>query len=261
MSVTVTEPIVVTNKSGVCVLTISRVEKKNALTDAMYGTLVEALIAAEKDPGTHVILFRSEGPMFTSGNDLKDFAAAAMSGVGDGPRNVERFLEALATATRPIIAAVQGKAIGIGTTMLLHCDYVLLAEDAELNTPFINLALVPEAGSTLLMPARIGYSRAFEMFALGESVKAKDAVAWGIANRVVPNAQLDETAEQVAQRFAELPLGAIIATKKMMRDVQAINKQLEIEKNAFVERLQSPEALEAFTAFMEKRKPDFSKCS
>jgi enoyl-CoA hydratase/carnithine racemase len=261
MSITVNDPVVVTNKGGVCAVTISRVEKKNALTDAMYGTLVDALEAAEKDPGTRAILFRSEGPMFTSGNDLKDFAAAAMSGVGDGPRNVERFLEALATATRPIIAAVQGKAIGIGTTMLLHCDYVLVAEDAELKTPFIGLALVPEAASTLLLPARIGYARAFEMFALGESVNARDAVAWGLANRVVPNVQLNEAAEQVAQRFVELPLGAVIATKKMMRDVQAIKSQLEVEKNAFVERLQSPEAMEAFTAFMEKRKPDFSKCS
>jgi enoyl-CoA hydratase/carnithine racemase len=254
------DPIVVTNKAGVCTLTISRVEKKNALTDAMYGTLLSALQAAEKDPGTKVILFRSEGPMFTSGNDLKDFAAAAMSGVGDGPRNVELFLEALAGATKPIIAAVQGKAIGIGTTMLLHCDYVIVGEDAELKTPFIGLALVPEAASTILMPARIGYGRAFEMFALGEPVNAKDAVTWGLANKVVPNAELDAAAQKVAETLTELPLGAIVATKKMMRDVEAIKKQLNIEKDAFVERLTSPEAMEAFSAFMEKRKPDFSKC-
>jgi enoyl-CoA hydratase/carnithine racemase len=144
--------------------------------------------------------------------------------------------------------------------MLLHCDYVLVAEDAELKTPFIGLALVPEAGSTLLMPARIGYGRAFEMFALGEPVNAKDAVAWGLANKVVPNAELDAAAQKVAETLAELPLGALVATKKMMRDTDAIKKQLDVEKAAFVERLSSPEAMEAFTAFMEKRKPDFSKC-
>jgi enoyl-CoA hydratase/carnithine racemase len=228
----------------------------------MYGTLADAIEAAGKDPNAHVILFRAEGSLFTAGNDLNDFAAAAAGGTeeGQGPKNVERFLTALATTTRPLVAAVQGKAIGIGTTMLLHCDYVLLAEDAELKTPFLNLALVPEAASTLLMPALIGYARAFAMFAFGETVSAKDAVAWGIANRVVPNAQLDEAAEQVVQRLVALPLGAIIATKKMMRNVQAITKQLAIEKEAFSARLQSPEALEAFTAFMEKRKPDFSKC-
>ena len=250
----------VTNTDGVLVLTLSRAEKKNALTEAMYGKLADAMEAAEQDPQARVILLQAEGELFTAGNDLGEFAAFAASGA-QGPRNVHRFLHALASASRPIVAAVQGKAVGIGVTLLLHCDYVLLSKDAQLTTPFVGLALVPEAASSLLLTARIGHARAFAMFALGEALRAPEALACGIANQVVAGPDLAAAAAQVAQRLAAQPLGALAATKRLMRDAEAIMTQMEAESTEFVARLKSPEAREAFTAFMEKRKPDFSKFS
>ena len=148
---------------------MARPDKKNALTNAMYGALADAIEAAETDPSVRVLLIRGEGDMFTAGNDVGEFAAMA-TGAFQGERHVGRFLQALAKSSRPLVAAVQGRAVGIGTTMLLHCDLVVLAENALLSTPFVNLALVPEASSSLLMPLRIGYARAYEMFALGEAV-------------------------------------------------------------------------------------------
>lgn len=177
------------NADGVLTLTLARADKKNAITDAMYGALADALDAAERDHTVRVVLLRAEGDMFSAGNDIGEFASIAM-GEGGGQRNVVRFLHALARATRPLVAAVQGRAVGIGTTVLLHCDFVLLADNAQLSTPFVNLALVPEAASSLLMPARLGHVRAFEMFALGDAVSAESALAWGLANRVVPLYQL-----------------------------------------------------------------------
>jgi enoyl-CoA hydratase/carnithine racemase len=154
---------------------------------------------------------------------------------------------------------VQGRAVGIGTTMLLHCDFVVLAEDALLSTPFVQLALVPEAASSLLMPMRIGYARAYEMFALGEAVDARTALQWGIANRVVPLDRLHEEAAAVAGRLARLPAGALAATKQLMRDAERLTAQIATESALFGERLTTGEAREAFTAFAEKRPPDFTK--
>src|ERR1700722_2215637 len=166
----------------ILILSFARPSKKNAITDAMYGTLADELEAAETDPDVRVVLIRGEGDAFTAGNDLADFAAVN-AGTGSAVRNVERFLRALTAATRPIVAAVQGLAVGVGTTLLLHCDYVLLGEGAVLTTPFVNLALVPAAASSLLLPLRIGHARAFETFVLGEPINAQTAVQWGIANR------------------------------------------------------------------------------
>src|SRR5919201_388266 len=174
---------------NILTLTLARPDKKNALTNAMYGVLTDALLAAEIDPAVRVIVIRGEGDMFTAGNDVGEFAMMA-TGAFKGERHVSRFVEAIARATKPLVAAVQGRAVGIGTTMLLHCDVVLLADDAQLSTPFVNLALVPEAASTLLMPLRIGYARAYQMFALVEAMDARMAHQLGIANRVVPLAQL-----------------------------------------------------------------------
>ena len=179
-----TEHIKIEKSDGILSLTMARPDKKNALTNAMYGALADAIEGAETDPSVRVLLIRGEGDMFTAGNDVGEFAAIA-TGAVQGERHVGRFLQALAKSSRPLVAAVQGRAVGVGTTMLLHCDLVVLAENALLSTPFVNLALVPEAASSLLMPLRIGYARAFEMFALGEAVDAKSAFAWGLANRVV----------------------------------------------------------------------------
>lgn len=154
-----TEHVRLENNNGIVTITLGRPDKKNALTDAMYGKLADTIESAESDPSARVLLIRGEGDMFTAGNDVGEFAAVA-SGKSEGSRNVGRFIQSLARCTRPLVAAVQGRAVGIGTTMLLHCDLVVLAENALMSTPFVSLALVPEAASSLLMPARIGYVRA-----------------------------------------------------------------------------------------------------
>ncbi|MFT3693279.1 MAG: enoyl-CoA hydratase [Kofleriaceae bacterium] len=245
----------VTRAGGVVTLTMDRQDKKNALTDAMYGVMVDAMERAHADD-TRVIVFRGAGEIFTAGNDLMEFAGVAM---GKPLHNVGRFLHALAQATKPLVAAVQGKAVGIGTTMLLHCDHVILADNAQLTTPFVNLALVPEAASSLLLPARIGYARAYSMLALGEPVFAKDALAWGLANKVVPLSELDAAVSEVTGRIVKQPLGAMIAAKQLMRDATAIKTVMDRESAEFMERLKSAEAREAFTAFTQRRAPDFTK--
>jgi enoyl-CoA hydratase/carnithine racemase len=154
---------------------------------------------------------------------------------------------------------VQGRAVGIGTTMLLHCDFVVLGENAMLSTPFVSLALVPEAASTLLMPLRIGYARAYEMFALGEAMSAPTALQLGIANRVVPLDRLHQEATSVAARLAKLPAGSLSTTKRLMRNAEVLSAQIGAESKCFAERLTTAEAREAFTAFAEKRPPDFTK--
>lgn len=242
---------------GVLTLVIDRPEKKNALTDAMYAALADALERAEVDPAVRAVLIRSEGDMFTAGNDVGEFAAAGAG--GSGPRNVTRFLRALAAVGKPVVAAVQGRAVGVGTTLLLHCDHVVLADDAQLTTPFVSLALVPEAASSLLLPARIGHVRAYAMFAAGEAVGAGDAVSWGLANTVVPLSDLVPTAEAFARRLAAQPLGALVATKRLMREAEAIAARMDVESRQFAERLASPEAQEAFLAFAQRRAPDFRR--
>ena len=253
-----TEHIKIEHKDHVLTLTFARPDKKNAITNAMYGRLADALIAAETDKATRVIVLRGEGDMFTAGNDVGEFAMMA-TGAFKGERHVSRFVEAIARSTRPLVAAVQGRAVGIGTTMLLHCDFVVLGEDAMLSTPFVSLALVPEAASTLLMPLRIGYARAYEMFALGEAMDAKTALQLGIANRVVPLEKLHAEAAAIAERLARQPAGSLAATKRLMRNAEVLAAQIGAESQCFAERLQTAEAREAFTAFAEKRPPDFTK--
>ncbi|MGY8685780.1 enoyl-CoA hydratase [Bradyrhizobium sp. UFLA05-153] len=244
--------------NGVLTLTLARPDKKNALTDAMYGKLADTIEGAETDPSVRVLLIRGEGDMFTAGNDVGEFAAVA-TGKSEGSRNVVRFIQSLARCTRPLVAAVQGRAVGVGTTMLLHCDLVVLADNALLSTPFVSLALVPEAASSLLMPLRIGHVRAYEMFALGEAVPANTALEWGLASRVVPLAQLDAEAAGLAGRLAKQPAGALVATKQLMRNGEALVAQMAAEGEQFAKRLRTAEAREAFTAFAERRPPDFTK--
>jgi enoyl-CoA hydratase/carnithine racemase len=245
-------------ENGVLVVTISRPGKMNAITNEMYGVLADAIERANADDDVRTLLIQAGGETFTAGNDLPEFA---MQAAGSGPqeRHVVRFLRNLANASVPIVAAVQGKAVGIGTTMLLHCDYVLLSEEAQLMTPFVNLALVPEAASSYLLPIHIGHVRAFEMFALGDPVSADTAVAWGIANRVVPVAELREQAHRIAARIASKPYGSLTETKRLMRNAERLTAQMDRENTTFTERLASAEAKEAFLAFAQKRRPDFTK--
>ena len=253
-----TEQVEIRNESGILTLTLKRPDKKNALTNEMYGALADAIEGAENDAAVRVILIRGEGDSFTAGNDLGEFAAVA-AGKATGERHVTRFIQWLGRSTKPLVAAVQGRAVGVGTTMLLHCDLVVLADNALLSTPFISLALVPEAASSILMPLRLGHARAFEMFALGEPVAARVALEWGLANRVVPLEKLDAEAIALAQRLAKQPLGSLVATKKLMRNGDMLVKQMQAEGEYFEARLKSAEAREAFQAFAERRPPDFAK--
>jgi enoyl-CoA hydratase/carnithine racemase len=244
--------------NGVMTLTLRRPEKKNALTGAMYDALSDALMRAETDTSVRVILFQGDGDSFTAGNDLADFASQARGeGVVDSP--ARRFIETISKASKPLVAAVQGNAVGVGTTMLLHCDLVYLADNALLITPFVNLALVPEAGSSWLLPLRIGHARAYAMFALGEPMEAAAALACGLVNAVVPQGELRKRAHDAAMTLTKRPAGALSLTKKLMRDHQRIVAQMDEEGRLFKERLRTPEAREAFAAFAERRPPDFTK--
>jgi enoyl-CoA hydratase/carnithine racemase len=253
-----TEHIKIESRDHVLTLTFARPDKKNALTNAMYGALADAIVAAETDRAARVIVVRGEGDMFSAGNDVGEFAMMA-TGAFKGERHVSRFLDAITRSTRPLVAAVQGRAVGIGTTMLLHCDFVVLADDAQLSTPFVNLALVPEAASSLLLPLRIGHARAYQMFALGEAMDARTALQLGVANRVVPLDQLHAEAASVAAKLARLPAGALAVTKRLMRNAEGLAAQIIAESAVFAEQLTTMEAREAFTAFAEKRAPDFTK--
>lgn len=244
--------------AGIMTMTLARADKKNALSNAMYSAMADGLERAERDPAIRVVLFQGDGDSFTSGNDLADFSAHA-NGKDTDESQAFRFIHHIGNATRPLVAAVQGNAVGIGTTMLLHCDLVFLADTARLITPFVNLALVPEAASSWLLPARIGHVRAYAMFALGEPLDAATALACGLANAVVPAAELRSKARAAAEALTKRPAGSLSHTKALMRDMERISAQMSRESTLFSERLQTAEAREAFAAFAERRKPDFSK--
>ena len=256
-----TEHVLIEKAGGVLTLTLNRPEKKNALTRAMYQALGEAIDGAADDPDVRCVLIQANGDAFTAGNDLGDFAAV---NAGDTTANQAReggnpLLAALGRAKVPLVAAVHGRAVGVGVTMLLHCDLVYVAEDALLTTPFVNLALVPEAASSLLLPARIGHARAFSMFVLGEAVDGRTAAAWGLANAAVPAGELRAKARAAAEAVASRAAASVAITKALMRDNQAIAEQMSVEGQHFAAQLKSPEAKEAFAAFREKRAPDFSR--
>jgi enoyl-CoA hydratase/carnithine racemase len=246
---------------GVMIVTLNRADKKNALNNAMYRVLGDALARAEKDSAVRVVLLQAEGDAFTSGNDLGDFAAVAAGTLKREDMHSTAFLSGLAHAQKPIVAAVQGLAVGIGVTMLLHCDLVFVADDAKLTTPFVNLGLVPEAASSMLLQARIGYARAFQMFALGEPVDGRTAAAMGLANASLPAHELHAKALAAARTLASKPIGALKAMKRLLRDPAIIAAVMAKEGEVFSARLKSSEADEAFKAFAERRAPDFSKFS
>jgi enoyl-CoA hydratase/carnithine racemase len=255
----VTEHVLIEKTEKILVLTLNRPDKKNALTRAMYKTLASEIANADADPEVRCVLIAANGDMFTAGNDLADFAAIGAAAQAPHPDDGNPLLPALARARTPIIAAVNGRAVGIGVTMLLHCDMVYVAEDAMLSTPFVNLALVPEAASSLLMPLRIGHARAFEMFVLGEPVNAQKAVSWGIANRAVPPAELHRTARAAAIAIAARAPAAVVATKSLMRDEKVLLARMSEEGGHFARQLKSAEFKEAFAAFSQRRPADFSK--
>lgn len=245
--------------NGVLTVTLNRPEKKNAITQAMYAELAAATERARTDDAVRVLLFRAEGDSFSAGNDIADFIALGSQGQQPADMPVFRFLRALADLDRPAVAAVKGRAVGIGLTLLLHCDLVVVAEDALLSVPFVNLALAPEAASTLLLPHVIGHQRAFELFALGQPLDGRTAHAWGLANRCVPADQVEATAADLAGQLAARAPNSIRKTKALMRDAEALWVIMQREGEAFGGQMKSPEAMEAFMAFTQKRAPDFSK--
>jgi enoyl-CoA hydratase/carnithine racemase len=250
------EGVLVRHEDGVQIVTMSRPEKKNALTHAMYTGLAEALRAGAVDPAVRVLLLTGADGAFTAGNDLHDFLSTPPAGE-DAP--VLQFLRALMTADKPLVAAVNGLAVGIGLTMLLHCDLVYVARSAKLSAPFVNLGLVPEAASSLLLPQRIGHAKAAALFLLGESLSAEAAVAAGLATEAFEDAVLFPEALQRARLLAAKAPMAVKLTGRLMRgDPAPIAERMGLEFEQFRAQLQSAEAREAFTAFFEKRPPRFA---
>lgn len=249
--------VLIEKAEGVLTLTLNRPEKKNALTQAMYQRLGDAIDGAASDPEARCVLIQAEGDAFTAGNDIGDFAARGAEGRSAGGAQKwegNPLLAALARAKRPLVAAVHGRAVGVGVTMLLHCDLVYMAQDALLSTPFVNLGLVPEAASSLTLPARIGHARAFAMFVLGEAVTAQEAVAWGIANKVLSRAELRATALAAARAVAQRSPSAVAITKALMREPERLAERMQVEGAHFVTQLSTPEAAAAFAAFADKRR-------
>jgi enoyl-CoA hydratase/carnithine racemase len=254
-----TEELIVTRAHGVMEIRFNRPEKKNALTRAMYDGVVAAFAAAETEPEIRVIMLTGTGDTFTSGNDIKDFQQRA--GNSNAPA-ASPFLTALAALEKPLIAAVNGAAIGVGTTMLGHCDLIVAARSARFSMPFTRLGLVPEAGSSLLFPQLLGHQRASAMLLLGDPLDAEAAFAAGFVYQVVDDAELMAAARAVAARLAVLPPAAIRQTKYLMRHGQPdLTGRIAEELLLFRDRVNSPEAAEAFAAFMAKRLPDFSRFS
>jgi enoyl-CoA hydratase/carnithine racemase len=243
---------------GVATIQIARPQKKNALTFAMYEAMIAAIAAAIADDAVRALLIVGEPGIFTSGNDLEDFMQRPPSGA-EAPHL--RFMLALAACEKPVVAAVTGAAIGIGTTMLLHCDLVYISEDAQLALPFLSLGLVPEFASSLLLPHLLGHAKAAEKLLLGEPLTAAEAADFGIASAVLPAAEVLAHARRMAERFNSLPPGAVRDTKRLMRlgSKDGVLRAIRAEAEVFAERLRSPEAKEAFEAFFARRRPDFSK--
>ena len=240
------------------IIKFARPEKKNALTLAMYDRLTAALGEAAADKTVRAVVFGTTSATFTAGNDLADFMQNPPTGA-DSP--VFRFLKALTTFEKPLIAAVDGKGIGLGLTMLLHCDLVYASDRASLVAPFVNLGLVPEAASSVLLPRLVGHQRASEILLLGEPIDARAALAMGLVNAVLPPEEVLPHALKVARKLAERAPNAVRLTKALLKDPTGatVAERLGKEGAHFTEQLGSPEVAEAIGAFFEKRTPDFSK--
>jgi len=241
-------------ENGVFVVQINRPDKKNALTRSMYAALATGINAADENSGIRAILLRGVEGCFTSGNDVNDFVNVSDTSTAERPS--VQFMKAISGAHKPIIAAVDGMAIGIGTTMLLHCDLIYASEDAYLQLPFTNLGLCPEAGSSLLLPQIAGHQRASELLLLGERFSAQKAQAYGIVNEVVPAADLIQHAMSKALHLASLPADAVQTSKALIKRNQAtpMNDTIKAELLQFSRLLQSPEAQAIFQAFLNKKK-------
>ncbi|MBS7661784.1 enoyl-CoA hydratase [Pseudomonas lalucatii] len=253
------EHVLVEREQGLLTLRLNRLDKKNALTRAMYGRMAEVLQQAERDASVRAVLLTGGETCFTSGNDVADFIQAPPSGPDS---EVFRFMRALFDFSKPVVAAVSGPAVGIGTTLLLHCDLVYVSRDALLKMPFVNLGLCPEFGSSLILPRLLGHARAAELLLLGESFGGEQALAWGIANQLLDDgAATLARAREMALGFQRLAPSAVLDSKRLMRAPgrEELRRVIEEEGALFGQRLRSPEAMEALSAFMQRRPADFSQ--
>jgi enoyl-CoA hydratase/carnithine racemase len=251
-------PVLTHTEAGVLTITLNRVERKNSLTSAMYASLADALDSAAADAAVRVVVVQGHETVFSAGNDIEEFLNSPPSAEGSP---VFRFLRGIAAFPKPLVAAVCGPAVGVGTTMLFHCDLVYAGDNAAFSMPFVNLGLCPEAASSLLVPQMFGYHRAAEALLLGEPFMAEAALEAGLVNRVLPPTEANGYAAAVAKKLAAKPLTSLIETKRLMKkgQSQSVAAQMEEEGRSFGRMLQEPAAKEAFRAFLEKRRPDFSK--
>ena len=250
--------ILIDSSAGVMTITLNRVERKNSFTSAMYAAMAEALTQAQANAAIRAVVFQGHETIFSAGNDIGDFLNTPPSTL-DAP--VFHFMRALSTFPKPVLAAVCGPAVGIGTTLLFHCDLVYAGDNAAFSMPFVNLGLCPELGSSFLAPQLMGYGRAAEALLLGEPFLAEAALEMGLISRIVPPPEAAALAQRQAQKLAAKPVSALLETKRLMKKAQAslVAERIAEEGASFGRMLQEPAAREAFTAFMEKRKPDFSK--
>jgi enoyl-CoA hydratase/carnithine racemase len=248
-----TELVTITDSGPIRTVRMNRLDKKNALTASMYAAMAAAFDSASRAPDIRCVMIAGGPDAFTAGNDLKEFADSAMSGELAAP--VVAFLHSLARCERPLVAAVQGLAVGVGTTMLLHCDHVVSSTDARFSTPFVSLGLVPEAASSLLAPRLMGHRRAFELLVMGRPLDANAAQACGLVNVVVPSDQVKAVAMKAAQHIAALPAEAVAASRRLMRGApDEIASRIDDEVAIFRERLKSAEARRAFDAFLNRKR-------
>jgi enoyl-CoA hydratase/carnithine racemase len=246
------------HEGGVTTLTLNRLQRKNSLTAAMYGRLADALAQAAEDTQVRVVVIQGHETIFSAGNDIGDFLNNPPASE-DAP--VFRFLRGISGFAKPLVAAVCGPAVGVGTTLLLHCDLIYAGDNAAFSTPFVNLGLCPEAASSLLMPRLMGHPRAAEALLLGEPFSAESALEWGLVNRIVPPTEVNALAQQQARRLASKPMSSLLETKRLMKlgTQSEVAQRMGQEALIFGRMLGEPAAREAFTAFMDKRLPDFSK--
>lgn len=240
------------------VITMRRPEKKNAITRAMYRAMSDAIDSAQNDPVIRCIVITGSNDVFTAGNDLDDFLKDGRSGDGDGAPpapDAVKFLYSLAQNAKPLVAAVEGIAIGIGTTMLFHCDFVLASNSATFSTPFIHLGLVPEGASSLLAPQSIGHQRAFAMLVMGRTLGADEAREAGFVNEVVAPDQAATEAQKIAREICALPAEAVALSRKLLKTPpEELTRRIDLESRLFGERLRSEEAIAAFEAFFARKK-------
>jgi enoyl-CoA hydratase/carnithine racemase len=250
--------ILVHSEAGVTTISFNRLERKNSITAAMYATMADAVSQAATDPSARVLVFQGHEAVFSAGNDIGDFLNTPPS-EQDAP--VWRFMRALAGFPKPVIAAVCGPAVGIGTTMLFHCDLVYAGDNAAFSMPFVNLGLCPEFASSLLVPQMMGYHRAAEALLMGEPFMAEAALEVGLVNRVLPPTEVNTYTQTQARKLALKPMTSLTETKRLLKKSQgaAVMAQMGEEGTSFGRMLKEPAAREAFGAFMEKRRPDFSR--